>query len=394
MKVLWVHSHFSNWMGGTIFIYELLKKLRIHCHLEIVVQNGSDDVLTKFKSENLFVHNLKSPSTNVKSFWIRFFRTCEKDAKKIQKIIDTRGFDTVVSSMFPANFIVSKLKNVNIFQYCYEPYAAFWDTVKVNNQTMLKRYATHALKFFFGRYDISSTRQALKVFTLSTETKEAIFSIYGLDSLVTYLGVDQDFYRHQDDPSLSQKYKGEKVLIHNTDFSPPKRTGFLLDSMPEIINKIPRVRLLITCSLSEKEKINRLVRNIEIRGIGSHVDVLGWVDYDLLPFYYSLADLVIYSGTSEGGGASAVSLFVLEAMACETPCLRSNDSKTEVIDGVNGELFNALNQDEFVKKCVSLLSNPNLLSLYSSRCRLYIEQKYSWDNVARLIFDNIKKIKT
>ena len=74
--------------------------------------------------------------------------------------------------------------------------------------------------------------------------------------------------------------------------------------------------------------------------------------------------------------------------------LRVYDSKTEVIDGVNGELFNALNQDEFVKKCVSLLSNPNLLSLYSSRCRLYIEQKYSWDNVARLIFDNIKKIKT
>ena len=224
---------------------------------------------------------------------------------------------------------------------------------------------------FFGRYDISSTKQALKVFTLSPETKEAIFSIYRLESFVTYLGVDQEFYQYKKHPSLSQKYKDEKILIHNTDFSPPKRTGFLLDCMPEIIKKIPCVRLLITCSINNKEKINKLVEDIEIRGIASHVDVLGWVDYDLLPFYYSLADLVIYSGYSDGGGASAVSLFVLEAMACETPCLRSNDSKTEVIDGVNGELFNALNQDEFVEKCTSLLSNPNLLSLYSSRCRLY-----------------------
>lgn len=393
MKVLWVHSHFSHWMGGTIFIYELLKKLRFHCQVEIVVQNGSNDVLTKFKSANLIVHNLHSPSTNIKSFWIRFFRTCEKDAKKIQKIIDAEGFDTVVSSMFPANFIVSKLKNINIFQYCYEPYAAFWDTFKVNNLNMLKKCATHALKFVFGRYDISSTRQALKVFTLSPETKDSISTIYRLDSLVTHLGVDLDFYRHLDDTSLLEKYKGEKVLIHNTDFSPPKRTDFLLDCMPEIIIKIPRIKLLITCSINESKKIKKLIRDIELKGIASHVNVLGWVDYKLLPYYYSLADLVVYPGTSGGSGASAVSLFVLEAMACETPCLRSNESKTEVIDGVNGELFNALNKDEFIKKCTSLLSNPKLLRLYSSRCRSYIEEKYSWNNVAELIFKNISKIK-
>ena len=124
-----------------------------------------------------------------------------------------------------------------------------------------------------------------------------------------------------------------------------------------------------------------------------HVIVLGWVQYELLPYYYSLADLVIYCGTSDGSGASAVSLFVIEAMACGTPCLRSNDSKTEVLDGINGELFNPLDHSEFIGKCISLLVNQDLLDLYASKCRSYVENKYSWDNAAKIVYDNLESDK-
>ena len=46
------------------------------------------------------------------------------------------------------------------------------------------------------------------------------------------------------------------------------------------------------------QKIKKLTNDITSRGIASHV-VLGWVQYELLPCYYSLADLVIYCGTSD-----------------------------------------------------------------------------------------------
>ena len=394
MKILWMHSHFFHWMGGTVFIFELLKKLRKRCCVEIVVQNGNHDVLKKFSNAGFIVHNLKSPSTDMASFWFRFFRNCNSDAAQIQKIIDINGFNVVISSMFPTNFIASKLKNVDIYQYCYEPYATFWDPVHINNFTLIKRYGALILKHLFARYDVDAVRKALKVFTLSMETKQSIASIYKVEACVTYLGVDLEFYRYVEDESIFKKYKSNHILLHNTDFSPPKGTEFLLDCMPAIISKIPSTKLLITCSHNNSKKIERLVRNIERRGIASHVNVLGWVEYELLPIYYSLADLVVYSGTSDGGGASAVSLFVLEAMACGTPCLRSNDSKTEVLDGVNGELFNPLNQNEFIEKCTSLLTNQDLLTSYSSRCRSHVEHTYSWDNAAGLVFDNIENIKT
>ena len=393
MKILWMHSHFSHWMGGTVFIFELLKKLRMHCCVEIVIQNGNQDVVNKFSGENFVVHNLGSPSTNVKSFWLNFFRNCNKDAKKIQEIIDCNGFDIIISSMFPTNFIASKLKNIDIYQYCYEPYAPFWDPVHINNLSLKKRFAVNFFKYIYGRFDLSATRRAVRVFTLSPETKQSIFSIYKVDSVVTHLGADLDFYRHLEEPSIAKKFKENQILLHNTDFSPPKRTDFLLDCMPAIISKIPSAKLLITCSIDDPKKIKKLTNDITSRGIASHVIVLGWVQYELLPCYYSLADLVIYCGTSDGSGASAVSLFVIEAMACGTPCLRSNDSKTEVLDGINGELFNPLDHSEFIGKCISLLVNQDLLDLYASKCRSYVENKYSWDNAAKIVYDNLESDK-
>jgi glycosyltransferase involved in cell wall biosynthesis len=390
MKILWMHSHFFHWMGGTVFIYELLKKIRKDCLVEIVVQNGNANVIKKFTDGGYTVHNLKSPSTNSRLFWLGFFKNCNDDAAKVQKIIDLNDFDTLITSMFPANFIAKKLKNINTYQYCYEPYATFWDPIHVKNLTFFKRYIAYILKLLFARYDILAVRNALKVFALSPETKQSIDTTYNVKSFVTYLGVDLNFYRHLKNESISKEFKENQVLLHNTDFSPPKGTGFLLDCMPEIVSNIPNIKLLITCSLNSPKEIKKLSYKIEQKGLSKNVSVLGWVEYELLPCYYSLADLIIYPGTSDGGGASAVSLFVLEAMACGTPCLRSNDSKTEVLDGVNGELFNPLDHNEFINKCITLLNDQELLNLYSSRCRTYVEGKYSWESAAKIVLHNLK----
>ena len=64
--------------------------------------------------------------------------------------------------------------------------------------------------------------------TLSPETKQSISSIYKVDSVVTHLGADLDFYRHLEEPSIAKKFKEKPDTPHNTDFSPPKRTDFCL----------------------------------------------------------------------------------------------------------------------------------------------------------------------
>jgi glycosyltransferase involved in cell wall biosynthesis len=389
MKILWIHSHFFHWMGGTIFVFEIVKKLSNYCYVEVLVQNGDPSVLKKFIDEGIVVNNLNSLSTNSFLFWLTFNKNCTIDAEKIQKIIDLNNFDTVIASMFPANYIATKLRNINFYQYCYEPYAAFWDDVHIKNLGFLKRYVSRILRFKFGKFDVSAVNSAKRVFTLSPETKDAITKVYNIEAVVTYLGVDTDFYKYTKDLKIFDLYKNNSVLIHNTDFSPPKGTTFLLDCMPEIIKKVPNVMLLITCSKNDYKKIKKLKDKLKVKGIASHVTILGFVQYELLPCYYSVANLVVYPGTSNGAGASAVSLFVLEAMACGTPCLRSNDSKTEVLDDINGELFNPLDPNEFIIKCSSLLIDKDRLNRYSYKCREYIEKKYSWDSASESVFNNI-----
>ena len=389
MKILWIHSHFYNWMGGTKFVLEVVKSLKNNCDVEVLIQNGSSEVINKFEDAGIVVNNLSSLSTNSAAFWALFSYSCSRDINKVQDIVGNNNFDTIISSMFPGNYIASNLKDVKCYQYCYEPYAAFWDEVSINNQPYYKRMISRLVGSLYSKKDLMSVSKAEKVFTLSPETQIAIKNIYARDSIITRLGVDTDFYKKTNNIDLINKYSDHFVILHNTDFSPAKRTTFLLDAVEKIYPYIDNIKLLITCSVNNKDKIKALSQEIKKRGIMNQIDILGFVDYDLLPAIYSLADIVVYPGTSNGGGASAVSLFVLEAMACGPPSLRSNDSRSEVLDKVNGELFNPLDLEEFCEICISLFHDPVRILKYSARCREYVVDKYSWDSVALKIISEL-----
>jgi len=50
-KLAWVHSHFYNWMGGTKFILEVVKRLKKDMDVEIFIQNGNPEYIAKFEKE-------------------------------------------------------------------------------------------------------------------------------------------------------------------------------------------------------------------------------------------------------------------------------------------------------------------------------------------------------
>ncbi|MDH4164300.1 MAG: glycosyltransferase family 4 protein [Nitrospirota bacterium] len=389
MKIAWLHSHFYNWMGGTKFVLEVTRHLQKFAPVEIIVQNGNPRVIKKFTDAGMTVHNLHSLSTSSPFFWLGLPFFCRRDARKLRTLLDRNGFDAVISSMFPMNHISRLMNCRHIYQYCFEPFAFFWDPVMVGSHGYFTRLALFFLKSCYQRADREGTGAAEIIFTPTQETRNAILQVYDRDSVITYLGVDTDFYRPIAHPDHSTRYRGKKVLLHSTDFTPPKRTDFLLDALPELRKGVENLKLLITCSLNDATKINSLKTKIARLGLEECVEVLGFVDHELLPAYYTLADLVVYPGTSGGGGTAAVSLFVLEAMSCGTPVLRSNDSTTEVLDKVNGELFDPENRKEFEEKAIGLLNSPDTLKRYSEQTRRYIMGKYSWDKVARIIYDGL-----
>lgn len=112
-------------------------------------------------------------------------------------------------------------------------------------------------------------------------------------------------------------------------------------------------------------------------GIAANVRFEGAVAHDVLPLYYSAADVVVVPSYYESFGLVAV-----EAMACGTPVVASRVGGlvSTVIDGVNGFLIPWRCPEPFAEKLEVLLNNPELRANFSASARRSVE-RYRWSRV-------------
>jgi len=151
MKVAWFHSHFYNFTGGHKFVIEVIKRFQNKADIELIIQNGTNENIQKVINEGIIVNNLNKVSTNSALFWLNLNRTCLNDTEKLQKILDKKNIDTLISCMFPTNYIASKLKSKRIFQYCYEPFPLFWDRHMISEFPLYLSLILRVLSFFINK---------------------------------------------------------------------------------------------------------------------------------------------------------------------------------------------------------------------------------------------------
>src|SRR3989338_1795373 len=139
----------------------------------------------------------------------------------------------------------------------------------------------------------------------------------------------------------------------------------LIKSMPKIIKKFPKVKLMfvggesLTSKIS-KERVeyeNEVHRTIKSLSLEKHVILTGTVDYEKLPLYYNSADIVALTSKNEGFG-----LAVTEGMACGKPIIGTNvpGIALQVKDRVNGFLVEVGDFDKTAQRIVDLLKNKKL----------------------------------
>lgn len=386
LRIMWLHSHLTHWYGGTKFVYEVIKELSKTHKITLFVQKSSKDIESKFLEIPINVTSLSNSSTGDAKFWINFQREINKQIHYLKK--EASNYDVVISSMFPMNIIGNSI-GIPHLQYCFEPFAFFWDTSMIQNLPILKRIFLKFVRWRFGKLDIQSTRESKKILTVNSGTQKWISVIYNQDSTPTLLGVDTSFFKPIPNKELEERYKNKKVIIHSTDWTPLKRTNWLIDEFKKINQKKEDSILLITevqTKGTERELAIKKIKSMKTENI----KLCGFVSVDMIPAYYSLADLAIYTGI--GQGASAASLFVLECMACETPVVRTNDTDEEVEHGKTGFLFEKNDSDSFQKYVLKLLEDEHLNNEFAVTARRFIEEKYSWKKVADIFEKSMNEI--
>jgi glycosyltransferase involved in cell wall biosynthesis len=384
--IIWVHSHFLYWMGGTKYIFEVLKVLKQKKHRVVaVVEQASPFVTELFKQAKIRLVNLNVTTSTSAWYWLGlpFFlsRRCGQLQTLIQQFSQGKSSPLVVTSMFPMQVVMAQLGQPFV-QLCYEPFAFFHDQEFIQNFPFFKRVATQFLALLYAKLDVWGTQHAQKIVTLNTVTQSLIQDIYHAASTPIYAGVNTQLFKPFVGAELKKKYRDHQLIIHSTDYSPVKGTDRVIKAFAGVAQKFPAARLLITSTIKNEAAQQKLQALATELGVGDKVEFLGFVPIELLPQYYSLAKVMVQGSSSLRSGTTSMALPVKEAMACGTPAIRPDAGGEDVIDGKSGFLVDPQDTPNLTRAVNRILGNPRLGQKMGKAARQSITRKYSWPRTA------------
>jgi len=122
------------------------------------------------------------------------------------------------------------------------------------------------------------------------------------------------------------------------------------------INK--NIKLMIIGDGPELINLKKLAKDLKIE---KNIIFTGKINYDLIPSYYNLFNIMVSFSKTETQG-----LTIIEGLASSLPvvCIKDESFEAMVENNYNGYLFN--NKKEFIQVINKLLSNPKL---YETMCK-------------------------
>jgi len=216
-----------------------------------------------------------------------------------------------------------------------------------------------------------SIEQSDGVTAVSKYLKDATLQTFGVKNEieVVYNFVNCDVYKAFENHGPREYFapKGEKILIHISNFRPVKRPTAVLEIFNRVQVKLPSVMLMVGDG-PERSAAERFAWD---HGIEKKVYFLGKRDNteDLL----GVSDLLLLPSQTETFG-----LVALEAMACEVPVIVSNvGGLPEVItDGIEGYLVDSADLEQMAERAISILSDDTVRKAMGIRARLSARSRF------------------
>lgn len=220
------------------------------------------------------------------------------------------------------------------------------------------------------RYGIEKSDAVTAVsHSLVSQTMELIAPQQEIETIYNF--VDEQEYYKKDAGNLKELLgiaPDEKVVIHVSNFRKVKRVQDIVKSF-ELIRKEMPAKLLLVGDGPEKHPVMEYVK-----GTSFERDVLFLGKQENLSELYAISDLMLLLSQKESFG-----LVLLEAMACEVPCIGTNvGGIPEVImHGENGFLVELGDIEKVAEYGVQLLQDPALHKQMVETSLMFIEERFS-----------------
>lgn len=205
---------------------------------------------------------------------------------------------------------------------------------------------------------------------------------------VAHLGVNSSFfYPRENNGEVMAKYgiKNDYLFYLGND-NPRKNLKNLILAYSRIYKEIGEDLVLV--GPINQGNLRAFIEKIDKgNGLSDRVITPGYVDYDDLPPLYSGATSLVFTSLYEGFGFAP-----LEAMACGTPVITSNNSSiTEVVGDAGVFIDDPLNPEEISNKISFLLNNENLQKKLKLQGPKRAKQ-FSWDNTIDKTLEAYEKV--
>ena len=247
-------------------------------------------------------------------------------------------------------------------------------------------------RHYFSKFIPLSVRRADKIITLSENSKRDIIDFFKVkpDKVkVIYLAADETF-RPIEDPSFLDRVRikhgiqGDFILF--VGVLEPRKNLLGLIKAYYCLKKDKNIneKLVITGKRGwDYMPVLRLVRELRLE---KDIIFTGYVPEEDLILLYNAAKIFIYPSLYEGFG-----LPVLEAMACGTPVITSQNSALQEIAKDAAILIDPLSEGDMARNCYELLSNPSLQERLR-QAGLGRARQFSWKDTARQTLEVYKNL--
>lgn len=255
---------------------------------------------------------------------------------------------------------------------------------------ILPEFLPNRFAYFYARFMIGlACKKSIHIFTVSENTKNDLIKIFHVKPekiTVTYNGVDGGF-KVKGKSQIEYLYdkfsipSDKKILMYVGNLKPHKNLERLLEAYSKI-NNIEDTKLVLVGKAFKSENLNVIETKLKIKDKVVHTGV---VDKNELVDLYNLADLFVFPSLYEGFGIPP-----LEAMACGTPVICSNNSSLPEVVGDAAVMFNPYSVKD-IKLSIEKVLNNAKLSRSLILNGLKRAKLFTWDSIGKQIKDNLNE---
>ena len=223
--------------------------------------------------------------------------------------------------------------------------------------------------------------------------KEELVNQYGVlpDRIgVVPCGVNPELFRPVDrnEASIETGLDNGKIILYVGRIDPLKGIANLIKAFSYLEDNQNIKLAVIGGGESSREETAHLKELAQELGVEDRILFTGTVKQDIMPFYYSAADVCVIPSFYESFG-----LVALESLSCGTPIVASNvgDLRNIVRQGETGYVIDGNDPEQLAEKITLILNKPADERESISSIRDSVKE-FAWANIAEDLADEFIRV--